>query len=212
MKGNAVVRLLRAILLCALVFAAGIASATALGQGVDSEEDARLRALGLCGDVPCMLDVIPGETAWRDVENSLRTRPRTVFQPRMIALRMQPNSMLELYPSVDNQSVGRIYLLLLDAPVSAGWIVQRYGQPCGVSIYYGAGLVTLRYPRLLANVAVQDGWLRADSPVTSVRLADPHFVFESQPDPCVDNITSRQMLNSVWMGFASFAFYEGHQE
>jgi hypothetical protein len=204
--------LLRASVILLLACTTTALAAAISGRGLPSSADDRLRALGLCGDVPCLLDVIPGETAWRDVEHSLRARPRTVFQPRMIALRMQPNSMLELYPSVDNQSVGRIYLLLLDAPLSAGWIVQRYGQPCGVSIYYGAGLVTLRYPRLLANVAIQDGWLRADSPVTSIRLADPHFVFESQPDPCVDNITSRQMLNSGWMGFASFAFYEGHQE
>jgi hypothetical protein len=203
--------LIRLSITVLLNFALLVAVSIAAGRLWGAEQDSRVAMLHVCDGVPCIMGVMPGVTRWQDVETRLESGRGGDLDARIISLRLQPNALLELYPSVNQTEVGRIYLLLLDQPVSAGWIIQRFGVPCGVSLYHAAGQATLRYPALLANVQMYDARLRLNSPVTSIRFADPHFVFQAQPDPCVDNITSRQMMNSAWMGFTTVRFYEEHQ-
>lgn len=204
--------LFRTIITVLVTLSLLLTASIAVGRRWGKAQDNRVAMLRVCDGAPCVMDVIPGVTRWQEVEARLDSGRGDDLDARIISLRLQPNALLELYPSVNDTSVGRIYLLLLDEPLPAGWIIQRFGVPCGISLYQAADQATLRYPNLLANVQLTGERLRLNSPVTSIRFADPHFVFTAQPDPCVDNITSRQMMNSVWMGFTTVRYYETHQE
>ncbi|MCA9902485.1 MAG: hypothetical protein KC547_01400 [Anaerolineae bacterium] len=196
------------VLILALVSGAALAA----GRVLRPPEDGRAALIAWCEMSPCVMDIVPGETDWTRTQGQLDDLPDRVLLPRQIVVR-QDFIALEFYPSVNGESVGRIFLHFpQNHHFDAGWIVQRFGEPCGVSIYPASGQITLRYPFLLANVDVDDNRLRPQSAVSMISLQDPHFRFEVQPDPCIDNITSRQMLNSPWKGFSTITYYRAHQQ
>jgi hypothetical protein len=160
-------------------------------------------SLQICAGLPCLLGITPGTTPWDSAAQMIHypaeveTRRAMFRPPEALAGR------IETYLSVDEHTVGRVYLFAHErAPLPVGWIIVRYGAPCGVSLYYGADMLTLRYQNLQAHVELTDGRFTPSSPVSIVRYHDPAFVFESQPDPCVDNITSQQVVNTQWQSFA----------
>lgn len=202
-----VLPLQRLITLLMCLSCLGIALAWAVGRVMGRADDPRALHFDACAGSPCLLGIVPGATEWGDAAARLaQYTPRESGDKRIIV--PLPGAEIETYISVNSHTVGRIYFSFRrDTPISAAWIIQRYGVPCGVSIYTNGDLLTLRYPLLLANVRVGSGMMAMDAPVTAIRFADPHFEFESQPDPCTDNITSRQMLNTRWQGFAPIALY-----
>lgn len=197
---------IRAVSVAALLSLALCAAAVVIGRTGNTAADARVDHMRMCGDQPCLMGVAPGVTEWSAVAVQLATLRSAQTDSKRVTFTLDTDEggLVETYVSVNGRTVGRIYLSILNAPaLSAGWIIQRYGVPCGVSLYYGAGMLTLRYPQLLANVQLVDGHFDLYSPVSTVRYFDPDFVFESQPDPCVDNITSRQTINTHWLGFTN---------
>lgn len=177
------------------------------GRALGRADDLRALHFDLCAERPCVLGMVPGATAWTDAAAMLARYPIDALDDKRVYTPL-PGVSVETYISVNTLTVGRVYLSFPHhAPFSAAWIIQRYGAPCGVSIYGNGDLMTLRYPLLLANIHVGEGHLTMDAPVTAIRFSDPEFHFESQPDPCVDNITSRQMRNTHWQGFAPIALY-----
>ena len=192
-----------------LVLASLLVSAGMLGVGRAWAQptDARASLLGWCDAAPCPLEIVPGASTWGRALGRVSRLPNSQLYPKQMIARLD-SAALELYPSVAQGTVGRIFVMF--APqrrFDAGWVVQRYGVPCGVSIYPATQQVTLRYTFLLANIRVEDSRLSPHSAVANLLFSDPHFVFESQPDLCIDNITSRQVMNSVWQGFAPLAAY-----
>lgn len=184
-----------------------LALAWALGRVLGRADDPRALHFDACAGDPCILGMVPGETGWGDAAAILGQYPIDGFDDKRVYTAL-PGVSVETYLSVNAITVGRVYLSFpSQAPLSAAWVIQRYGAPCGVSLYGSSETVTLRYPLLLANVKVQDGRLDLDAPVTVIHFSDPDFYFESQPDPCIDNITTRQMLNTHWRGFAPLSVY-----
>jgi hypothetical protein len=197
----------RAALTIFCLAALAILLAQVSGAALGRADDTRALHFEDCNAQPCLLGIIPGATEWADASAALaRYAPEEATDKRII-VRM-PGAQIETYVSVNRHTVGRMYFnFRRDAPLSAAWVIQRYGAPCGVSIYVNGEMMTLRYPLLLANVRVMGGRFDLDAPVMAIHLSDPDFDFESQPDPCVDNITSRQMLNTRWQGFAPLSIY-----
>jgi hypothetical protein len=166
-----------------------------------SPADSRVGVLALCGGRPCILGLVPGETRWDTTEAALQ-----VGSARTIYRKTEPAGEFGFFPSVDSVSLGRVSITL-DEPMQAGWIIQRFGPPCGVSLYWEMQIVTLRYPALLANVQMIGDGLHLDDPVTSIHFSDPHFIMERQPDLCMDNVSPHAVFNTVWRGFAPFRRY-----
>lgn len=164
-------------------------------------EDARASALARCADRPCVLGLVPGETPWVDVAQAL-----DVADTRTIYRRVEPAGELGFFMSVDRVSLGQVSITL-EQPMQAAWIIQRFGAPCGVSIYWAMNIVTLRYPTLLANLQMIGSGLHLDDPVTSIHLSDPNFRMERQPDLCIDSVSPHAVHNTTWMGFAPFRRY-----
>ncbi|MCL4248587.1 MAG: hypothetical protein KJ065_10620 [Anaerolineae bacterium] len=203
---------LRLTITLLLILALASGAALSAGRALRLPEDSRVRLIAWCETSPCVMDIVPGETGWIRTQGQLDDLPDRVLFPRQIIVRLEHID-LEFYPSVNGESVGRIFLHFpQNHHFDAGWIVQRFGEPCGVSIYPASDQMTLRFPFLLANVNVDDDRLRPQSAVSMISLQDPHFRFEAQPDPCIDNITSRQMLNSLWKGFSTVGYYRAHQQ
>jgi hypothetical protein len=170
------------------------------GEG-NEPSDARVAALALCGDQPCIWGLVPGQTEWASAQQSLAgAGARTIYR------QIEPAGEFGFFPSVDRISLGRVSITLAE-PMQAGWIVQRFGAPCGVSIYWEMDIVTLRYPALLANVGLTGDGLHLSDPVTSIHLADPHFHLDRQPDLCLDSHSPHAVYNTVWMGFAPYRRY-----
>jgi hypothetical protein len=197
----------RSILVLSLFFTILLMVAWLGGRAMGRIDDPRALHFALCDGRPCALDMLPGTTSWADAAQLLSRYPIDGFDDKHVYTSLSGVS-IESYISIDAMSVGRIYLSFpREMPLSAGWVIQRFGVPCGVSLYGSGDLMTLRYPLLLANVRVVDGAFSMDAPVTTIHLSDPHFDFERQPDPCIDNITTRQMLNTHWQGFTPLSVY-----
>jgi hypothetical protein len=165
----------------------------------------------LCNGIPCVMGVSPGVTMWLYAQQRLSTMPDSQVLPKEIVLFVKHTATAVIYPSINRKAVGRIYInFSTDRAPLVGWIVQRYGFPCGVSVYFDSHLLTLRYPALLVNVRLTHEWLSTATPISSIHFADPNFRSATQPDLCVDNVTSGGMINRPWYGFSSLRFYRDH--
>jgi hypothetical protein len=158
------------------------------------------------------MDILPGVTDWSEARQRLSKFPGSQISDGQIVLRVYHSTEAEIYPSVNRAAVGRIYVIFSnDEALSTGWILARYGIPCGVSIYFNTGTFTVRYPTLLVNARLSGGGLTVRAPVLSLLFADPSFRSSTQPDLCVDNVTTGSMINRAWHGFSSAQFYALHR-
>lgn len=158
---------------------------------------------GHCDGRPCLVNMSPGVTSWMDAHAAFRRLPNAEISGKRIVIPFFPGVKVEFYPSLDEITVGRAYIILAkDRPLPAGWVILRYGPPCGVSIYFRTGpLMTLRYPFLLANIDLSDKAFTPHAPLTSLQFKDPAFESRIQPDLCVDNVSSDSTINRRWQGF-----------
>jgi len=183
------------------------AGAMAYGRNFVMPEDGRVNGFDRCDGAPCIVGITPGQTGWEEAHTVLASAEGIELTARRIIMNLPPGAQVEFYPSVDGTSVGRMYVTFArEKPLTAGWLVQRYGRPCGIT-FYPNNLATIRYTFLLANVRLQGKMLELDMPVTSIQFSDPAFKSETQPNPCVDNITSNGTTNRGWYGFSSVRFY-----
>ncbi|MBE0691350.1 MAG: hypothetical protein IH587_14625, partial [Anaerolineae bacterium] len=137
-------------LLSALVLVSG--AALGVGRVFRPPEDNRAALRSWCETTPCIMDIVPGETDWAQTTGRLSRLPDTTLFPKQIVARLDSLA-LEFYPSINRESVGRIFLYFPQShQFDAGWVVQRFGEPCGVSLYPTLNQATLRYRFLLANV------------------------------------------------------------
>jgi len=188
--------------LCVMAAFAGRASAAPGIVGA-----LQLEPIAACDGAPCLLGVSPGRTAWADAQISL-AGPEVEADEKSIAVPLPARNGVTFYRSIDKVSVGRVSLNLQrpEYTLTAGWIIERYGLPCGVSIYWRVGMLTLRYPKLMANISVKNR-LSLESPVRSVFYHDPAFDGGRELDPCRDNVTDTGMMHRLWRGFASLPAY-----
>lgn len=185
-------------LLCVAAIAAG-REARAAAQGAIPD---------MCDGLPCLMGLVPGRTPWVDARNSLAALNANSPESRQIVIPVGERGEVTLYPSVDRVSVGRINIRFgPELHLPAGWIVERFGLPCGISIYYDPQMITLRYPFLLANVRFAQSHFDIQASVISVQFSDPAFQPSSQLDPCRDNVTDWKVSNRGWQGFASVGRY-----
>lgn len=159
--------------------------------------DPRINDLQECENDPCVMGVIPGITPWAHTREQL---VRGTIEPKRIFVALKPEGEAAFYLSVNKTTVGSIYVRLID-PLPLGWILMRYGYPCGVSIYPQTDQITLRYPLVLANVQLQNSRIRPQTAVISLQYADPALQSTTQPNICVDNLTAGAR-NRLWKGFA----------
>jgi hypothetical protein len=174
---------------------------------------ASIQAIGFdrCGEAPCFMHILPGYTPWRDTHMAMAKRPDSNVWDKRIIVKSTVGSEAALYPSFSGETIGRVYITPSRyTPLSVGWIVQRYGPPCGVSVYYETGIMTLRYPFLLANIRLVDNYLDLNAPVAQLQLTDPVFFSKLRPNPCVENVTGWKMEIRTWQGFASVRHYLTH--
>lgn len=182
-----------------LFFLLSIASALTVGHVFADSADMRLLGLGRCDDRPCVGGMVPGETSWHTAQ---RVDPDAVTEERTIYISYGSVAVIEYYRSVDEISIGRTYVNINPAhTLAAGWIITHFGDPCGVTYYDRARILTLRYPNMLANIRVTERGRYMHMPVTQLQFGDPAFVSELQPNWCVDNITGSGAVNLKWESF-----------
>jgi hypothetical protein len=171
---------------------------------------AQARGQGLtdCDGVPCVYGVMAGRTSWQAAQVSFAQLENTVLEEQAIALRAAEVGHIDLFISVDKVNVGRISVRPEEV-ITAGWLIQHYGVPCGITIYRFSDIITLRYPTLLANIRMTGAPFAATIPVELLQILDPAFKPKYQPDMCIDNITDGAR-NFRWGGFSSARFYYGH--
>lgn len=166
-----------------------------------------------CGAAWCLLGVIPGRTTWSEAQYILAAQRGGQVSERQIIIVLGRGGEIGFYPALDGGSVGRILVHYPpDRGLPVGWIIQRYGAPCGVSFYWRsrANILTLRYPRGMVNLRLQTTAFNPMSLVETIQLDDPAFAPSYQTDRCVDNI-SDGVNNTVWRGFVNVSRYENAQ-
>lgn len=194
-----------AVVIAALCVVAAFAGRASAASGIVGA--LQLEPMAACAGAPCLLGVSPGRTAWADAQVAL-AGPEVEADEKSIAVPLPARNGVTFYRSIDKISVGRVSLNVQrpEYTLTAGWIIERYGLPCGVSIYWRVGMLTLRYPKLMANVSIKNR-LSLESPVRSVFYHDPAFDGGRELDPCRDNVTDTGMMHRFWRGFASLSAY-----
>ncbi|PJF28035.1 MAG: hypothetical protein CUN53_01800 [Phototrophicales bacterium] len=197
--------------LCLIPIWAALIVLACLGGGVmPMPEFFAHYAPGRCGAAWCLLGVIPGRTTWSEAQYILAAQRDGQISERQIIIILGRGGEIGFYPGLDGGLVGRI---LVHYPpergLPVGWIIQRYGAPCGVSFYWRAraNILTLRYPRAMVNLKLQSTAFNPMSPVETIQLDDPAFSPSYQTDRCVDNI-SDGVNNTAWQGFVRLSRYE----
>lgn len=200
-------------------------SAIALGRAAPLPH--QIAVLGMSDaescDGACFAGVAAGKTNWLEARKHLASRvhDESYTQEVVVSVDLLPNhldeTLLYFFRSVDKVSVGRMNAVFRveEAALTAGWLVARYGIPCGVSIYLRDASnyriiqprMTLRYPQLIANLVLPNSHLEVDSPLISIHVYDPAFVnTDKRLEACRDNITDG-VRNRYWHGFGSIARY-----
>lgn len=167
-------------------------------------KDFRSTLLGSCDGSPCVIDLVPGSSPWTKIQPALQGFQGD-FLDRQISITWPLSTEVSFYRSVDKLSLGRIQINYR-IPFSVGWLIIRYGKPCGITIYHSVGMITIRYPFLLANVNFQTNVFNPNMAITTIQYNDPHYISKAQPNICVDNITDGAR-NRSWRGFAPIWFY-----
>ncbi len=194
------------------LFGVAIAAILFSARTSPAPNDVQALGFGQCAGLTCFWGVTPGITAWEAARTILGNRlSAEPDDQKMLAVFVERSNAIVLYPSIERGKVGRIiysYFPYARSPLTTGALIEQYGLPCGVSIYYEQGIVTLRYPALLANISTRgQSRLTFESPIYQVQLSDPAFHSKAQPDPCLDNITGSGVANTRWMGFTSIRNY-----
>lgn len=182
------------ILLCGLAIGSG--------QFIRHPHHSMSQTLALCNGQPCASGIVVGLTAWNNLPGAFTENAPYYKYDRRHLLITQGDVQMAFYQSVDEVHVGRGRLSVLPGGyVPVGWIIVRYGEPCGLSYYPRTGQIVLRYPHSLVNVQMtSDEQFSPNTGLKDVRWQDPAFENEMQPDICVDNITDG-VINSAWRGF-----------
>jgi hypothetical protein len=183
----------------------GTGAALAWGQSYAMPDDPRAASLDHCQGAPCLLGITPGTTAWPQSSESYAALRFSDFTPKRLTVELAPGGTAEMYRSVNQIAIGPIYITLKQ-PLAVGWLLARYGQPCGITFYRYQSLMTIRYPFLLANALLEGDRLHSRLPVVSITYADPAMRSEIQTDLCVDNVTDGAR-NRQWHGFAPVWVY-----
>jgi hypothetical protein len=191
-----------------LVIAVLCMVAMGYGRAVAAPDDVRADSFAMCGYQPCFLGMTPGVTAWKEAQSAFASYALVISEKRIV-FHIQPAGNIALYKSVNDKTVGRIYLTL-KTPLAVGWIIESFGFPCGISLQPNSTMATLRYPTLQAIVRLSGAHLDLRTPVTSVQFYDPDYQPESQPNMCVDSITRTSTANRMWQGFAPVWHYLTH--
>lgn len=178
----------------------GVSAALVWGQSHAVPEDPRAAGLDHCEGIPCLLGIIPGTTAWPQSSETYAALRFTDFTPKRLVVELAPGATAEMYRSINPAAIGPIYLRLKQ-PLAVGWLLARYGQPCGITFYPRQGLMTIRYPFLLANALLQGDRLHLRLPIVSITYADPAMPSGIQTNLCVDNVTDGAR-NRQWRGVA----------
>ncbi|GAB4556430.1 MAG: hypothetical protein OHK0023_28760 [Anaerolineae bacterium] len=202
-------------------------SLSAVGIGRAAPLPYEVAALGMSDvescDGVCFAGVTAGKTNWLEARKNLASQVRddSYTQEVVISVDLLPHhldeTLLYFFRSVDKVSVGRMNAVFRveESALTAGWLVARYGIPCGVSLYLQDASnyrmtqprMTLRYPQLVANLTLPHSHLEINSPLISIHVYDPAFVnTDKRLEPCRDNITDG-VRNRYWHGFGSVARY-----
>lgn len=165
--------------------------------------------LQTCIGRPCVYGILPGQTTWEQAQQTFSNIQFVEVNPNYISLQQSAQSDTEIFLSIDAINVGRI-AITPTTRLPAGWLIERYGIPCGLSIYRQLGrfnkTVTLRYPTLLANIETADLQIDPFDSVVSILLLDPAYRPKYQPNICLDTVTDGAR-NFHWHGFASYSAY-----
>ncbi|MDX2161011.1 MAG: hypothetical protein SF162_06765 [bacterium] len=140
---------------------------------------------------PCLLTILPGETVWTAVADGGDDATFT----------LPPSGTISLYRSADGVKVGRMFAFLPPG-IAFGWVTTYFGEPCGVSLYPRAELVTVRYPTVLANLSVESRQFTSFSPVISLQFIDPAGAGDVLREHCADHVTGYGVFNSQWHGIS----------
>lgn len=186
-----------------MVFWLGLSAVSiSIGQSQPLPADIRAADLDMCDDQPCVLGVIPGRTLWRDAQELLSIQTGSDIQEKSIMVPVEPGAEAFMYRSINGTAVGPVYVNY-EEPMVLGWVLAKFGKPCGISLYVRADMATLRYPFVLVNLQLKadDSHIRIDMPVRTLHFRDSSYRSEVQPDLCYDNITDGAR-NRQWKGFA----------
>lgn len=187
-----------------------IVTAVNIGLAQSVPDDIRASDLNWCGEQPCVMGIIPGRTLWNDAQIQLASYSDSDIQEKSIIIPLQPAAEASMYRSVNGTAVGPVYVNY-QQPMSLGWLLARFGEPCGISLYVRADMVTLRYPFMLANLRLErdNPRISINMPIKTLHFRDSSFRSEVQPDLCYDNITDGAR-NRQWKGFAPVWHYLSH--
>jgi hypothetical protein len=163
--------------------------------------DDRAAIFQVCNRNPCFLGIEPGVTAWDEVADKLsQLEGETKTYPGRARRWLATGEIIVIDQSADEQSAGRVYVSFSDeAAFPVGWIIERYGAPCGVS-YYRERMLVLRYPTFAVNTLPLDLRFGPYAAVSNIQFNDPSFHPDFGFDPCRDN-GSLGVSNQPWRGF-----------
>jgi hypothetical protein len=176
---------------------------TAYSRAVPTSMEDPASSFDACDGTPCVMGITPGLTRWSAAQTQFTDAG--IISAKALNLGDAIGVDIDMYQSADGESVGPISMNF-DDPMPIGWILLRYGTPCGVSLYPQMNLITLRYPFMLANVPLNTNHIAPELGVSSMQFKDPAGQLFAQPDICVDNITDGAQ-NREWLGFAPVWHY-----
>lgn len=185
-----------------------VSGSIAYGRRHSSENPLETLGFNVCGNRPCLVGIVPGETSWNDA--------RTRLAPG------NDNEISELYTPVnDTQATvmpgfDQVAIISIKAysdtslPV-LGYFIQKYGSPCGVLIHgdfaYSSDIVELRYSLMTLDVNLSQSRLNIYSTVDFVQLLEPSITFEAPQNLCKSDPYRNETL-LPWLGFASLEHYK----
>jgi len=178
----------------------GSSGAVAIGQQIKLWDDVRLDRLITCEVQPCLLGLTPGITPWEDAVQTLRAIPGSEVEEQLIRIWNDETGAARTYRGADEQHIGRIFISMRPAPLSAGWIIALYGEPCSVSYSPMENTFSLHYPDLLASGKLQGQELTPHNPIVTIQMNDPAAAETVKRNDCL-RLISPGIRQSRWRGF-----------
>src|SRR5258706_11708643 len=164
--------------------------------------------IGLCNNIPCVQDVVPGVTTWDDATARFASITGSILTSGRLALGTSGLIQTTFNSDARGDKVDTINVSFAVPSLTLGTLFTQFGMPCKVRTYASGGVQVI-YPRLTANLDMV-----ADVSHSVARLSSDVVInemnFPAETNTCSLEVADPANLyhDQLWRGFVALDDYQ----
>jgi hypothetical protein len=161
--------------------------AVGVGRAAPAGNPLRTLGLDLCGDKPCLMGIVPAQSAWAEVQQRIRPDLKVSFLEEdsvLIAESHTNDHMYIFYPDVLGAGAKGVNKVSFKASTEfplTGDLMLMFGPPCNFLIESDQ-YASLTYPNMIVFIRFMGARVSVFSPVSSISIVSRELTVKCYPD------------------------------